>query len=270
MRRVERALLCLALLNMPFSASGKAPLIVAHRGASHDAPENTLASFRLAIEQKADVLETDMHLTKDGRIVLLHDADTKRVAGAPGHKVAETSSEVLRALDVGRGKDAKFAGARIPFLEELLELVPPDRGLFPEIKCKQEILPALEAALRKSGKLRQITLIGFDLEVMAAAKARLPEVPVCWLRGTEKDPKTKKPLPHRLEWIASAKERKMDGVDVNFEGLTPEFAKAVKAAGLALHVWTVDDPAEARRVAGLGVDSITTNRPDVIRKALAD
>jgi len=247
---------------MSLSACSRAPLVVAHRGASHDAPENTLAAFRRAIEQEADALETDLRLTKDGRIVLLHDAGTKRIAGGLDHKVAETSSDVLRSLAAG--------GEKIPFLEELLDLAPPERGLFLEIKCKEEILPAMEAALRKGGRLRQATLIGFDLEVMAAAKARFPELPVCWIRGTVKDPVTKKPVPHRTEWIAAAKEKKLDGIDVGHEGLTPEFAGAVKASGLALHVWTVDDPAEARRVAALGVDSITTNRPALIRQALAE
>lgn len=254
-------LLQVVLLTMSLTACSRAPLVVAHRGASHDAPENTLAAFRAAIEQGADALETDLRLTKDGRIVLLHDAGTKRTAGGPDHKVAETASDVLRSLEAG--------GQKIPFLEELLDLVPPNRGLFLEIKCKEEILPALEAALRKSGRLRKATLIGFDLEVMAAAKARLPELPVCWIRGTAKDPVTKKPLPHRAEWIEAAKEKRLDGLDVGYEGLTAEFARAVRASGLALHVWTVDDPAEARRVAALGVDSITTNRPAEIRRSLS-
>lgn len=253
----------LPLLLLALAACARGPLIVAHRGASHDAPENTLAAFRLALEKGADVLETDLRLTMDGRIVLLHDAATKRTAGGADHQVAETPSEVLRALDAGRGE-------KIPFLEELLDLVPPGRALFPEIKCGREILPALEAALRRSGKLRQVTLIGFDLEVMAEAKARLPEVPVLWLRGTEKEPAAKKPLPHRPEWAATAKSRGLDGLDVHHEGLTPEFARAVKAAGLSLHVWTVNDPAVARRAADLGVDGITTDRPDLIRKALAE
>ena len=257
-------------LALPLAACANPPLIVAHRGASADAPENTMTAFRLAVEQKADVLETDMHLTKDGRIILLHDPTTKRTAGEPDHKVAETAADVLRSLDVGRGKDPKFAGEKIPFLEELLEIVPEGKRLFPEIKCKKEILPALEKTLRGSGKLKQVTLLGFDLDVMAAAKARMPEVPMYWLRGTEKDPKTKKPLPHNPEWAGQAKAKKLDGLDVNYEGLDEKFAKAVKAAGLGLHVWTVDDPKKTRRDRDLGVDSITTNKPEEIRKALKD
>lgn len=266
----DRRLRWIVLLIMALSACSRAPLIVAHRGASLDAPENTLAAFRLAIEQEADALETDLRLTQDGRIVLLHDAGTKRTAGGTDHKVAETASEAIRALDVGRSKDPKFSGEKIPFLEELIDLVPPGRGLFLEIKCKEEILPPLEALLRRSGRMRPLTLIGFDLDVMAAAKARMPEVPMYWLRGTEKDPQTKKPLPHKTDWVGQAKAKKLDGLDVNFEGLNEKFAKAVKAAGLGLHVWTVDDPKEARRDKALGVDSITTNKPGVIRKALKE
>jgi glycerophosphoryl diester phosphodiesterase len=254
-----RRLLLLALVSL--SSCTARPLVVAHRGASHDAPENTLAAFRLGIDRRADALETDLRLTKDGRIVLLHDAGTKRTAGGVDHAAAGTDAATLRALDAGRGE-------RIPFLEELLDLAPAGCGLFLEIKCGGEILPVLEALLRQSGRPGQVTIIGFDLDVVAAAKRRLPEVPVCWLRSTAKDPSTKHPLPHREEWIETARAKGLDGLDVHHEGLTADFAAAVRASGLALHAWTVNDPAEARRLASLGVASITTDRPDLILRAL--
>src|SRR5687768_9550612 len=99
------------------SASGQH--IIAHRGASHDAPENTLAAFKLAIEQGADGFEADFYLAKDGRVVCLHDPDTKRVAGKK-LLVREASFAELRALDVGIWKGPQWKGERLPTLEEVL------------------------------------------------------------------------------------------------------------------------------------------------------
>src|SRR5690349_6499814 len=117
--------------------------IVAHRGASFDAPENTVASAKLGWEQKADAVEIDIYLSKDGRIVVLHDADTKRTAGSVG-KVVESTAEHLRTLDAGSWKGADWKGEKIPFLEEIIATVPEGGRLFIEIKCGPEILPELE------------------------------------------------------------------------------------------------------------------------------
>ena len=97
--------------------------IVAHRGASYDAPENTVAAIKLAWEQKADAAEFDVFLSKDGKIVVMHDKDTKRIAGVDRKVVDQTLAE-LRKLDVGRWKDAKFAGEKMPTLDEMLATVP--------------------------------------------------------------------------------------------------------------------------------------------------
>ena len=108
--------------------------IIAHRGASHLAPENTLASVNLAWELGADAVEVDVHLTGDGRIVAIHDTTTGRTGGTQ-LEVAQTYSRHLRRLDVGRHKNHDFAGEPIPFLGEVLDTIPPGRHLFIEIKC---------------------------------------------------------------------------------------------------------------------------------------
>jgi glycerophosphoryl diester phosphodiesterase len=250
-----------------FSASGcrNSVEIIAHRGASYLAPENTLAAVTLGWRQGADV-EVDVHLSKDNRIVVIHDASTKRTAEID-LKVKETDSQELGELDVGRFKAQEFTGERIPFLAEVIETIPPGQKLYVEIKCGKEILPLLRELLVASGKMSRIVIIGFNLETMAASKA-LIDVPTYWLKGTEKVKDTEEWIPHDPNLIQRAKDKGLDGLDVHSAGVTEEFARAVKASGLKLYVWTVDDPDEAIRLVKLGVDGITTNRPDWLREQL--
>ena len=127
--------------------------IVAHRGASFDAPENTVAAIKLAWEQKADAAEFDVFLSKDGKIVVMHDPNTKRIGGVDRKVVDQTLAE-LRKLDVGRWKDARFAGERMPTLEEMLATVPAGKRVFIEVKCGPEIVPELDRVLKASGSSR--------------------------------------------------------------------------------------------------------------------
>jgi glycerophosphoryl diester phosphodiesterase len=264
MRRiVVMGLFCMSMV----SASGcRSPVeIIAHRGASYDAPENTMAAIQLAWERRANV-EIDVYLSKDSRIVVIHDASTKRTAGAD-LKVKETDWRQLCELDVGRFKAEQFAGQRIPLLTDVLETIPPSGKLYIEIKSGKEILPFLLPALVESDKMSQIVIIGFDLETVAAAKEMI-DVPTYWLRDTARVKETKEPIPHDPKLAQMAKDKGLDGLDVDYNGVTEEFARAVKAAGLKLYVWTVDDPKEASRLIKLGVDGITTNRPDWLREQL--
>ncbi len=262
---VVGGLFCLSIA----SASGcRSPVeIIAHRGASYDAPENTMASFRLGWERRANV-ELDVYLSKDHRMVVIHDASTQRTAGVD-LKVKETNADRLRRLDVGSFKGSRFAGERIPFLAEVVNAIPPKQKLYIEIKCGKEILPPLRQLLLDSGKMSQIVIIGFDLETVAESR-KLIDVPTYWLRSTEKDKKTEQWIPHDPKLVQTAKANGLDGLDVHFAGVTEEFVRAAKAAGQRLYVWTVDDPDEARRLAKLGVDGITTNRPDWLREQLHD
>ncbi|UCF16476.1 MAG: hypothetical protein JSW59_03265, partial [Phycisphaerales bacterium] len=154
----------LALFSLLFvGASGctKSVEIIAHRGASHLAPENTMASVMLGWQKRADV-EVDVYLTKDNRIVAIHDDTTERTAGID-LEVAKTTSHELRKLDVGSFKSEEFAGETIPLLADIVRTIPPGRKLYIEIKCGQEILPFLQQLLSESGKMSQVVIIGFDL-----------------------------------------------------------------------------------------------------------
>ncbi len=256
-------LFCLFVISI--SGCGKSVEIIAHRGASHLASENTTASVLLGWQKGADV-EVDVHLSKDNRIMVIHDASTKRTAGTD-LKVRETTSEELRKLDVGRFKAEEFAGERIPFLADILKTIPPKRKLYVEIKCGKEILPLLRELIIESGKMSQIVIIGFDLETVAMSKV-LIDVPTYWLKGTDKDKETEQWIPHDPKLVQMAEDKGLDGLDVHYAGVTEEFVRAVKASRQKLYVWTVDDPDEAMRLVKLGVDGITTNRPEWLRQQL--
>jgi glycerophosphoryl diester phosphodiesterase len=265
MNSVIGGLLCLLV----WSTGGYVPFvdIIGHRGASHDAPENTLAAIKLAWDSGADA-EVDVYLSKDNRIVVIHDAWTKRT-GRVNLKVKNTTADRLRRIDVGAFKGTAFSGQQIPFLEEVLAAIPSGRRLFIEIKCGREILLPLRQLLVNSGKMSQVVIIGFDRETMARAK-ELIEVPTYWLRGSARELLIGPRVPYSLKLIQMAKDDGLDGLDVDAAGVTPEFAQAVKDSGLKLFVWTVDNPARARRMVDLGVDGITTNRPDWLREQLEE
>ncbi|MEX2187179.1 MAG: glycerophosphodiester phosphodiesterase [Pirellulales bacterium] len=243
-----------------------APEIVAHRGASHGAPENTIAAIRLAWEQKADAVEFDVYLTKDGQIVVIHDADTKRTAGV-ARKVVDQSFAELRKLDVGSWKHARFAGEKIPSLAEVLSEIPAGKRAFIEVKCGPEIVPELKRVAQAS-KLgsEQMAVISFNAEVVAAAKAALPQLKAYWIVDPKPD---KKPAWTTKSLLAKSQEIKADGLDLSVQPIvTGEFVRGMKRENLPVFVWTVDDAAVAKRMVAAGVLGITTNRPAWLREQL--
>jgi len=243
--------------------------LIAHRGASHDAPENTLAAFRLAWEQGADGIEGDFRLTGDGEIVCLHDATTNRTAGVD-LAVADTTLARLRTLDAGAWKGGEWAGEPIPTLREVIATVPPGKKLFIELKGGPEILLPLAAVLAGAGlDPDRAVILAFDAEVVAGARELLPRVKALWITDYRKKwgisgwtPSVEKVL-QTLEstganGLASRAHRAVDAA----------FVQALRAAGRELHVWTVDAPRIASRFLELGVDSIITNRPGWLRSRL--
>jgi glycerophosphoryl diester phosphodiesterase len=241
--------------------------IIAHRGASWLAPENTLASVRLGYELGAEAVEVDVWQTRGGRIVAIHDRDTSRVSGK--HlEVGESSFAELRALEVGAWKHERFKGERIPSLEEVLALIPDGRRLFIEVKCGAGIAPELARVLAASGKApEQTAVISFDLEAARAVKEATPALEVSFLaKWRHRD--GRKP-PSIEELISTARGAGLDGLDLQAPGPYDDaFMAKVREAGLKLYVWTVDDPLLAKDLHALGVDGITTNRPAWLRKQI--
>src|SRR5688500_18691840 len=167
-----------ALLLMGLLAAG-VPELIAHRGASKAAPENTLEAFRTAWKEGADAIESDWRLSSDGRIVGMHDATVDRTTEGTG-KVVALSFEALRRLDAGKGE-------RVPTLAEMLALVPKGKRTFIEVKVGPEIVPALKTELAASKVPHErIAIIAFDPNVIAAAKKALPSVKAYWLYGWQR------------------------------------------------------------------------------------
>jgi glycerophosphoryl diester phosphodiesterase len=256
-------LLCLTAL-----AQLHAVEIVAHRGASEDAPENTVASFNLGWKQQADADELDTYLTKDGECIVIHDANTKRTTGVDG-KVAELTLSELRAMDAGSFKGPQWKGEKLPTLAEALATIPDGKCLFIEVKCGPEILPALEKVMTASGKKpEQLAIISFNYDVVKQAKERLPKSPVYLLAGLKKKKDSNEPpaAPSVDELIAKAKAANLDGLDLDYRfAIASEIVAKIKAAGMKLYIWTIDDAEVARKAVAAGVDGITTNRPAWLR-----
>ncbi len=257
---------------LSFVEQGVALEITGHRGASHDAPENTLAAVNLAWKRGADSVEIDIYLSKDGHIVAIHDPTTKRYGG-PNRKVADQTLAELKSLDVGRWKDKKFTGERVPTLSEVLATIPPGKRLFIEIKAGAEIIPELKRVLKQSGrKPAEAALIGFSYKTMTAAKRVLPQHTAYWIVSVKRDKQTGVWSPAIDEMIVKTKAANLDGLDL---GNAPavidrKYVQRVKQASLGLYVWTVNDKNEARRLRDAGIDGITTDRPGWLRKSLAE
>lgn len=257
----------LLLLLIPFMASAD-PFIVAHRGASGDAPENTLPAFELAWKQEADAIEGDFHLTADGHVICNHDKTTKKMAGK-NLTIKDSSLSQLQALDLSQVQGRKWAPLRFPTLSEVLGTVPDRKLIYVEIKSDKTILPALLKDLSNSGlKDEQIVIISFSTDVIRAVKKQAPQYKAMWLSSIKKDDNgnTTPAIPHILKTLKSIN---ADGFSAQGNALLKShYVKAIKEAGYSFHVWTVDNPSEAERFAKYGVDSITTNYPRRIRDTL--
>lgn len=257
----------MAGLMLALTLFGTGPELIAHRGESADAPENTLAAFRLAWERKVPAIELDVHLTKDGRLAVCHDFDTKRCAGV-ACKIRESLWDELKDLDVGQKFHPKFAGEKLPLLDDALATIPDGARCFIEIKCGPEAVPALSKAVANCGKqAEQLAVISFNADAVAEAKRQLPQLKAFYLSSFKSSGPRWTPTAEEL--IKQAQAINADGLDLAYRGpLDEEFVRKVRDAKLELYVWTVNDPDVARDLVRLGVDGITTDKAAWLREEL--
>jgi glycerophosphoryl diester phosphodiesterase len=247
---------------MATANGGGRPRVLGHRGASADAPENTLAAFRLARAQGADGVELDVWRCRSGEVVVVHDPDLRRVAGSPLRVERATLAE-LRAHDVGAWKGEVFRGERIPTLSEALAALP---GAFVNVELKSEggrdlrLARAAARAIEAAGAAGRVVVSSFDYRLLVAFRLAAPAVPVGLLFDAETPGRIATWLGLRLLGAAAVHPGRRE--------VTAARAAAWRARGLDVNVWTVDDPEEARRLAALGAAAIITNVPALIRAAL--
>lgn len=260
-----------AVLTLSSFNLAEAQMIVAHRGASYDAPENTLSAFQLAWKLGADGIEGDFYVTKDQQIVCIHDKDTKRTGGQ-SLVVANSTLAELRNLEYGKWKSDAFAGEPLPTFAEVLKCVPADKKFIIELKTGPEIVPYLKAELGKyEADTKQLLIISFNAETVAECKRTLPDIKAHWLTGYRQDKTSGQWTPTAETILKNMTTCGADGLGTqgNREVVTPEFIAQLKQGGMKeFHVWTIDDPQDADYFQKLGAMGITTNRPDLIRESL--
>lgn len=233
---------------------------IAHRGASFLAPENTVSSAKLAWELGADAVEVDIHLSKDNRVMVIHDKDTKNTCSERKNlTIADTPSTLLRDLDAGAKKGEEFKGEKIPFISEIIETIPEGKTLVIEIKCGSEVLPALHRSIERSGKISQIVFICFSWQTIADAKELFPNNKCYWLSSSKSGLKKK---------MEQAAEKGLAGVNLKHSIIDEEIISQAKEFGLEVLAWTVDSPEIAKHLTEIGVTGITTNRPKWLKEEM--
>jgi glycerophosphoryl diester phosphodiesterase len=249
--------------------SNRLPQVLAHRGASGHAPETTLAAFRLALQMKADFLELDVQMSRDGEIVAIHDSSLDRTTNNKG-PVAEKTLAQLRELDAGswfnRAFPAKarpeYVGQRIPTLQEIIDLAKESPVSFYIETKSPELYPAefearLLDLLRRNRVHNRTIIQSFSAHSLEKVKALDPSIPTALLVETpEPDP------------VEAAARSGADELAIDYRLLNPEVAEKARNRGLTIAVWTVNEDEDLRRMIRLGVDRIITNYPDRLNRLL--
>ncbi len=237
-------------------------LNIAHRGASVECPENTLAAFLRALQLGADYLELDLRFTRDGESAVIHDATVERTTSGRGAVSRMTLAEVRR-LECGAHVSARFRGEKIPTLAEVIRLVQPHRaGLLVEIKPGRRLpessLKHLLRLLDSSGLDSRVILQSFDHTVLERLKTLGSSMRTALLLDRPFTDPVPRGLPLEEAGIVSVKAK----------WLSPGVMARARNAGLQVFSWTVNSQAEIQRVLNLGVDGIISDYPDRVARVV--
>ncbi len=243
------------------SSSNKSPIIIAHRGFSDIAPENTLIAYQKAIEVGAPWAECDIFLSQDGVPFLFHDKELKRTSDGKG-EVEKQTLEQLKALDAGSWKDKKYAGEKIPTLREYLELLKGKMRPVIEIKSKKpEILPKIIIDLKRTGyQPEEVTIFSFHYEQVRdiIKNPNWEKLHVTWLLDEIPANETA-----QMMIIDKAKEANLSALGASHKKARKDFVMRAQKAGFPIYIWTVNDEPTMVKLIEMGVDGIITDRPDL-------
>ena len=235
------------------------PLVIGHRGASADAPENTIAAFELALEQGADGIELDVHLTADGQPVVIHDFTLERTTDGAGPVSGRLLRE-LKRLDAGGWLDRRFRGQRVQTLQEVLERFRERARFWIELKGGAALYPGIEERVVSMVEIYDVVdrvlVQSFDHAAIGRVRSLNREIPVGALVA-------RAPLdPSLLSTEA------ISAICPGAEVLTEALLAEIRRAGLGCYVWTVNEPAQMDRLVEWGVSGIITDRPGLLRARL--
>lgn len=252
------------------------PLIIGHRGDSRNAPENSLAAFRMALDKGADGLEFDVQLAKDGVPVVIHDADLRRT-GLREEKVSELTSKQLAKIDIGswfnakypERADAAFAAESVPTLRQVLALQKNTSGpIYIELKCDETNFKPLVAAvcdvIRDSPMLPRMIVKSFRLAAIPEVRCLLPEVQTAALF----EPSIMTVLRRRKYIVAMAREFGAHQISLHYSLATKVVFDLADKIGLPVTVWTIDTPNQASTRMLKRSSAIISNDPKFLRRSL--
>jgi len=240
-----------------------APLVIAHRGASFSAPENTLAAFGLAREIGADGIELDTSLTSDDIPVVIHNLTLEHTTNGTG-PVRDLDLSAIKALDAGSHFSPKFRGEQIPTLDEVFETIGPQLIVNIELKSISSrangLEPAVASVIQRHNAGQRVIVSSFNPFALRRFRTAALDIPLGYLVSPDE------PLYLRQDWLLAG---------VRYQARHPEdimvdahYMAKTKRRGYRVNVWTVDDPERIIQLQALGVDGIITNRPDVALQAL--
>lgn len=237
------------------------PWVVAHRGASGHAPENTLAAFQRAVELGATFIETDLHVTRDGHFVAMHDDTVDRTTNGSG-EVGEFTLDELRQVDAGLWFDRDFMGERVPTLEEILEFSEKNDVVF-YLELKYMAVAgmdhALAAVLRKARGAPRTVVISFDAATLAPLRRLDPSIMTGFL--------VEEATPNCIQTALDLGARQLCP---RFLSVDQELVERAHRADLHVVTWTVNTVEEMRAMISAGVDGVMTDFPDRLRAVIED
>jgi glycerophosphoryl diester phosphodiesterase len=239
------------------------PLNIAHRGASHQAPENTLAAFLLAVELGADGIELDVQLSRDGQLVVIHDfvLDTTTDGAGP---IRERTLAELKELDAGHRFGPAYAGQQIPTLQEVIDAVGHHLLLNIELKTASwqddGLAGTVVQAIEDNHLLDRTVVSSFNPLALRRVSRLNPEIPIGLLYAPDL------PLPLRRPWMRHLLE--LDAIHPHHSLVDEKYVPWARERDYRVHTWTVDDPGRMQWMVRLGVDMVITNRPDLFRQVL--